>query len=123
MEGEGKGGEGRKVQRKRRGKKNKKNIYGINSAIIMKSVNCRSQKSGGVLGLSGGKEKLWELGAGAAGGGSAPPSWNINPKPSWGREKWEFCRHFTSVKGLECNQQLVTKRFCQEILLPSSGAS
>lgn len=34
----------------------------------------------------GGKEKLWELGAGAAGGGSAPPSWNINPKASWGRE-------------------------------------
>lgn len=35
------GGGGRKVERKRRGKKNKKNIYGINSAIIMKTVNCR----------------------------------------------------------------------------------
>ena len=45
MEGEelwrGRGwGGGRKVQRKRRGKKNKKNIYGINSATIMKTVNC-----------------------------------------------------------------------------------
>lgn len=37
----------------------------------------------GGLGLSGGKEKLWELGV-LLEGGSAPPSWNI--KPSWGRK-------------------------------------
>lgn len=45
MEGEELWGEGMgrgKEKRKRRGKKNKKNIYGINSAIIMKTVNCRS---------------------------------------------------------------------------------
>lgn len=39
-------------------RKTRKNIYGINSAITMRSVNCRSEKSGG-LGYLGGSSGSW----------------------------------------------------------------
>lgn len=41
MEGEGRG-RGEESPEEEEGKEKQENIYGINSAIIMKSVNCRS---------------------------------------------------------------------------------
>lgn len=46
----------------------------------------------------------------------------LPPNPV-GAGKWEFCRHFAPLKGLKHKQQLVTKRSCREIILPSRGAS
>lgn len=58
-------GEGEGKSRGRGGeRKNKKNIYGINSAIIMKTVNCGELEIRGVYGIwvegrSSGPAQIW----------------------------------------------------------------